>query len=350
MKDKGYTKILFVHAELATFTKMDLDILQSAYEVKELNVQRTTLLQLLRYFIQTLQGVLWANQIFVWFGGYHALLPFLLGKLLRRRCIVVASGYDVANLPEIDYGNMRPGLRRIIGRCVFYLADDILPVSKFTAGETIQNTKVAPTKIHIIEHGLPIAPTVDSEVVTPKISMALTVAYINQLNLTRKGLKAFVSIAGQMPEIPFILIGPANGHTLDVLRAMATPNVIFTGPLYGSELFHYMAQAKVYVQLSYYESFGMSLLEAMLNRCIPVVANRAALPEVVGELGFCVPYGDEVATVAAIRKALTLDDTYGECCRMRVYNEFNLAKRQERLLNLIDANQSNHTHLTHMMR
>jgi glycosyltransferase involved in cell wall biosynthesis len=38
--------------------------------------------------------------------------------------------------------------------------------------------------------------------------------------------------------------------------------------------------------------------------CIPVVSNRGGLPEIVGEVGFIVPYGNIEKTRDAIRLAL----------------------------------------------
>jgi glycosyltransferase involved in cell wall biosynthesis len=39
--------------------------------------------------------------------------------------------------------------------------------------------------------------------------------------------------------------------------------------------------------------------------CIPVVSDRGGLPEIVGEVGFIVPYGDVEKTRGAIRLALS---------------------------------------------
>jgi glycosyltransferase involved in cell wall biosynthesis len=66
--------------------------------------------------------------------------------------------------------------------------------------------------------------------------------------------------------------------------------------------------AKVYCQLSYTESFCVAVLEAMACGCIPVVTDRDALPEVVGDVGFIVPYGDVEKTREAILSALLSND------------------------------------------
>jgi glycosyltransferase involved in cell wall biosynthesis len=65
-----------------------------------------------------------------------------------------------------------------------------------------------------------------------------------------------------------------------------------------------LKQAKVYCQLSYTDQFPLTVLEAMACGCIPVVSDRGGLPEIVGDVGFIVPYGDVEKTREAIRLAL----------------------------------------------
>jgi glycosyltransferase involved in cell wall biosynthesis len=111
--------------------------------------------------------------------------------------------------------------------------------------------------------------------------------------------------------------------------------VSFTGFVEDEELIRWYQRAKVYVQLSLYESFGMSLAEAMLCECVPVVTDRGALPEVVGDTGFFVPYGDEKATAEGIRAALRSDK--GPVARKRVEEAFPIKKREAALIESIEG-------------
>ncbi len=67
--------------------------------------------------------------------------------------------------------------------------------------------------------------------------------------------------------------------------------------------------------------------------CVPVVTDRGALPEVAGDTGFCVPYGDPKATAEAIEKAL--NSNKGKEARERIKNMFGIEKRSEKLIELI---------------
>ncbi|MFC1938017.1 glycosyltransferase, partial [Chloroflexota bacterium] len=86
---------------------------------------------------------------------------------------------------------------------------------------------------------------------------------------------------------------------------------------------------------SYHESFGLSLAEAMACECVPVITGNAALPELVGDTGFYVPYGDPKATAEAIKKALKSDA--GKKARERVKRLFPIESRQKALIKIIEG-------------
>lgn len=329
-------KILFVHNHLATFTQIDLDILRSAHEVRVVHVRRTNPAALLRANSTLVRDVLWADLIFCWFGGYHALLPLALGHLFGRKCIVVASGYDVGNLPEINYGNMRPGMRRTIGRRVFALADYVLAVSEYTRQQAIQNAGVDPGRIRVVWHGVDVNRLQPGAPGTRR-RQVLTVGSIMPDTVVTKGLRHYVAAAACFPDVPFYLVGPQDAAATAELRQTATPNVQFPGPAYHGALTAIMQQSSLYMQLSAYESFGMAVVEAMLCGCFPIVSDRAALPEVVGDAGFVVPYGDTALTVEAIRTALTLPPAAGLLARDRAAALFPLERRRRELLNAVNA-------------
>jgi glycosyltransferase involved in cell wall biosynthesis len=102
-----------------------------------------------------------------------------------------------------------------------------------------------------------------------------------------------------------------------------------------NELRRFMQTVSVYVQLSYYESFCMALAEAMLAGCIPVVVNRGALPEVVGDTGFVVPYNDLQQAARAIENALSADVCARKRASQRIARYFSLEARANSLLEVL---------------
>jgi glycosyltransferase involved in cell wall biosynthesis len=287
--------------------------------------------------------VVWADAIVCWFGSMHALVPFLTGRLLGRRCLVIAGGYDVACEPAINYGNMRGGLKKAIGMLVFRLAHRVLAFSEHAGREVVTHAKVPSAKVEVITLGVADAPDGGPAVRTGDRRSVITVGVLNESNLARKGLRAFVQAARFLPDVPFVLVGGWTDRAVEQLRAIASPNVEFTGWVSDRELRARMEAAGAYVQVSYHEAFGVALAEAMLCGCVPVVTSRGSLPEVVGETGLYVPYGDPAATAEAIRSALS-SPALGEAARQRIRTHFPPSLRHGKLLAALKrpANSASH--------
>lgn len=328
-------KVLFVYGSMASFTRADLDTLRTAHQVRELHFRRDPL-HLVPSIVAAVRGALWADTILSWFGSIHALAPFLAGRLLGRRCLVIAGGYDVACEPAIGYGNMLPGIRKVIGTLVFRLADRVLPFSQFAAREVSAHTNVPAAKIEVIALGVADVPHAGAEARSASRRSVLTVSIVGEGNLVRKGLRTFVEAAKDLPDVPFVLLGEWVDGAVDTLRELASPNVEFTGWLPDREVRARMNAAGVYVQVSFHEAFGMALAEAMLCRCVPVVTERGSLPEVVGATGIYVPYGDAAATARAVATALSRPEL-GEQARERVLTCFPPLLRHGRLLEVLTA-------------
>lgn len=330
------TKVLLVCGALQTFTKIDLDILNQSFETRYALVKRDSLRNLICTILASVRQVYWSDVTIAWFGSYFAFFPLLACKILGKKSAIIASGYDVADQPEIDYGNMRPGIRRWVGRANYALAELILPVSEFSRSEAIENAGANPKKIRVIEHGIPGVSTDESDIVCKeKVRQVLTVGNVTRNNLVRKGYYTFVRTAALMPDTEFLLVGPHLDDSVEELRRIAPANLRIVGPLYGESLREMMCKSKVYAQLSYYESFGMALAESMAMGCIPVVAQRASLPEVVGDAGIQVPYGDVEATALAMHRALDMGDEAGDQARKRIEDHFSLERRSEKLTRCI---------------
>lgn len=80
--------------------------------------------------------------------------------------------------------------------------------------------------------------------------------------------------------------------------------VIFTGGVSQDELIHYLGAALALTYLSFFEGFGIPLVEAMYAHVPVITSDRSSLPEVAGEAGLiCDPFdvegiADHMATMA----------------------------------------------------
>ena len=319
-------KILFVYPYLSSFIKADLEILQRHFDVIPHQWTRTrdikNILRVIRYFLRT-------DLSFIWFAGGHAARVVFLSKLFRKKSIVVVGGYEVAKVPEINYGLMlNPKSARRV-KYVLENADKVLAVSEFNKKEILKYTNS--NNVELVYNG------VDCKKFKPdgeREDLVVTVGWINKDTIMRKGMESFVKSARYLPHVRFVIIGGWLDDSIEHLKSIAPQNVEFTGSVSDEELLEWYQKAKVYCQLSRYESFGMALAEAMACECVPVVTNNAALPEVVGDTGFYVPYGDLKATAEAIKRALKSDK--GKEARERIKNMLSLEKREKELIKIIE--------------
>lgn len=320
-------KILLVHNAFRKFVEIDKDILQSEYLVTEYEVHVLNPFKII--FLVARHDL-----VFCWFAGWFSFLPILFAKCLGRPSIVMTGGYETVNLPEIHFGFQQGGWRKFISRFILRHATRLVTASRFSLEETIRNVPLDPNKIDFIYHG--IDPD-EYPFSIQKEPLVITVGNVDEENLQRKGLERFVLAAKYVPEARFVVVGKWVGPSIHKLKKIAPSNVSFTGHVSFEELLHFFERAKVYVQASVHEAFGMSLAEAMLCGCVPVVTRSAALPEVVGSSGFYADATSPENLANIIREALWADDSWNAKARERIEGEFPLTKRRRELISLVNS-------------
>jgi glycosyltransferase involved in cell wall biosynthesis len=152
----------------------------------------------------------------------------------------------------------------------------------------------------------------------------------------QKGVAAFVAAARALPGLRFRLLtrfpNPADRGLLDPVP----PNLeIVTRFLTEAELCEFLNTARVYVQLSLHEGFGVAVAEGMLCGAVPVIARGIASEEIAGPCGFRVPFGDVAGAVAAIRQAWDLPPDAWDTAREQALSVVNEERRNAQLLALI---------------
>jgi glycosyltransferase involved in cell wall biosynthesis len=327
LKVREDIKILFVSAALHSYVRRDLEILQKHFDVKNMKIKyliprrgRDSLV-----FLRLLRGVLWADVIYCWFVDWNAFFLVLFCMLLCKKCMIVVGGYEVVYEPEINYGALLSLLGRLRVKFVLKRASKILAVSNSSVKEMLRITK--PRNFKLLYNGVN---TQKFKPSGPKEDLVITCARsISDSTIKKKSLDTFVETSVYLPNFRFVLIGRYNG-SIKLLKKIAGSNVMFTGYVSDDSLLHYYRRAKVYCQLSAQESFGVALAEAMSCCCVPVVTRRYALPEVVGDTGFYVPYDNPEVTAETVRKALESDR--GRKARERIKKRFSLEAREKKLI------------------
>jgi glycosyltransferase involved in cell wall biosynthesis len=324
LEERRMGKILMLNEPTSTFLKNDYAILkESGHEVDLISSD-----SYIGYFKQWRKARGY-DLYFSWWGT--SLCTVVFAKLFNGKSMIVAGGVDAAEVPEIHYGAFTTWKKHLV-KFVFQTADVVLPVSETTRMEVLRHSK--PRSVRVIYNGI------DTERYKPeglKENMVLTVSKVGWSTIKKKGLETFVRCAKYLPDVPFILVGKhEDSDCVNHLTRIASPNVRIPGYVSFEELLGYYRRAKVYVQVSFHESFGVALGEAMSCGCIPVVTRQTALPEVVGDTGFYVPYGNPKATAKAIREALNAASGGRRKARDRIKDMFPLQKRKEKLVEIIN--------------
>lgn len=328
-------KILLISPWESPFIQKDYDLLSKHFEVKLIKhiFTKDDLKGTVINLAQMVNGVLWADLTYSWFAGTHAFFALCLAKIFRKKSIVIVGGFEVACVPEIEYGPMLnpKSLTARMTKLVLNRTDMVITCSKSSAKEAVEF--IADSKcVKFIYPGI----EPDRYTTTNKkdSELIITVAHISDRQVTRKSLDVFVQCSKLLPDMKFVLIGKHIDNSIDYLKSIGGQNIEFPGYVSDDELINWYQRAKVYVQVSAHEGFGISLAEAMLYECIPVVTKRGAIPEVVGETGYYVPYKDVKATSEAIKIALKSDK--GKDSKERIKNLFSIEKRDRELVKTIN--------------
>lgn len=293
-------KILFVGDLRTPFIQEDLAMLKENHQVRtfDLNKHPSSLKKTPSYLISTLAEILQvraADVIWVWFADYP-ILPFMvLAKMFGKPVVVNVGGWEVFAGKEIGYGNQLNPIRGAATRWILRAATSCIVMSR--AYRDIIHNLVPQAVVEVIPG------CIDTRFcdLPPLSKSGVVTAYCTNSAYLLKGIGTFDWAATFIKGLKKIRNVPHH------------------------QMMHEFRTAKVYCQLSFTESFGVSLLEAMACGCVPVVTDRDALPEVVGDTGVIVHYGNVAETVEAIRQAMTMS---GEPARERA-RIFTRERRQE---------------------
>jgi glycosyltransferase involved in cell wall biosynthesis len=324
-------QILFVYSRDSTFVEIDRRLLARRWKIRDWPQPRPLVNPL-----AAVAAVRKSDLVFGWFASWHTFWPVILAWLLRRPSVLVIGGFDTARLPEIGYGLQQRRIMGRVSRWTMRRATRLMTNSHYSRREIEANVGIPPERVQVVHHGVPDPfgelPTQSRE------PLAVTVGIVERRNLERKGLLPFVRAASLLPDVKFVVAGKWDDDSVEELRAAAGENVTLTGWIEQDELEALYRRASVYVQASRHEGFGLSVAEAMLAGCVPVVSEAGALPEVVGEAGIVLsgaaPTIEEIAD--GIRRALALDDGAREAARRRILECFPISMRGEGLEKIVE--------------
>jgi glycosyltransferase involved in cell wall biosynthesis len=329
------SKILFVYSPWTTFTKTDYDILAAKYDVVKYQFKpRKGLIKVAIQFLKQLFFLIfniWRFDIlYIWFGDYHTFLPVLFAKVLKKKSFVVIGGYDVANLPEINYGSLSRPLRKKMTLFSFRHATLCLPVVE---GLEEKLKQVCPkAKSQTIHTGYQFQLDEKIDFTSSREKIILTVSITdNYQRYMVKGLDRFKELAEKLPEYKFIVVG-----VKEAAKNLFEPipeNLILCPPLEQEELIKYYKQASFYAQFSRSEGLPNALCEAMLYGCIPLGTNVGGIKTASGNYGIVQDKWDVEELLKHIHR--NLNNANRSIVSKHILSKFNLPLRHNLIISSI---------------
>ena len=324
-------KILFVCKHWNNFIETDYKLLSKHFEVEKFYYKNIFSIPFLLYQISK------CDLIFVWFLSLHTFFSCFNRKIK----IFVAGGYDVAKADDIRYGLYFNRITRWMVQYCINKSNLILTVSIFNTKELRNNYNMDNCLYMLVnncandEFFKPICPKENN--------MVITVGSINPETWIRKGIKRFVDIAIAFNNLGFdyynfVVIGKIHKDLIEVTNKIASKytNIRFTDFISNEKLREYYSKVKIYCQLSYYESFGISVLESMLCNSIPVVTDKTALPEVIGGTGYKINE-NKINDPYFMKKIFDLASRIdGYKSSIYVMNHYSKEKRENKLKKIIE--------------
>ena len=248
-------------------------------------------------------------------------------------CSVVATIHDLSfeHLPETFNRRSRAQLRLTVRRTARKAAQ-ILTLSEFSRRDIIDTYRIAPDRVSVTPAAAPshFKPIEDEtelrkirEIYGIERDYILSVSSIQPRKNLIRLIEAYSCLRGLRPEgkLPqLILVGKRGWLDNETFRAAqrhsANNDIAFTGYVAENDLPALYSGATCFVYPSFFEGFGLPVLEAMQCGAPVIAGNRTSIPEVVGKAGLLFDPFDTNSLVQALTRVLD-DSEYRAALRIQ---------------------------------
>ena len=198
-------------------------------------------------------------------------------------------------------------------------ADRIIAISTSTKNDVIEFYGVDPNKIDVVYQPVNSIYYTQEAGVRPQLPKKVRdheyMLYVGSIN-SRKNLLGIIKAMELLPQdlrIPLIVVGNDREYKHEVLRYITARGlnnlIVFPSCHIGTAQLRYLySNAAMLVYPSFYEGFGLPVLEALLSKCPVVTSNISSLPEAAGPDSLLADPNDIGDISDKIRKVLTDSD------------------------------------------
>ncbi len=340
--------LLFVSSGIPSFTRHDIDILSSEYDVilftKKWNGKLIVTLNHLSLFFKIIALRKKISRIVISFAGHWSYIPSILGKWFKIPVVIVLHGTDCSSLPSLNYGLLhKPILKRIVNasiknaRLLLPVSESLIEIKNTYNGDNNESRQGIKSffpsndlNYEVIYNGID-ADFWKSQSNNAKEKNSFLAVFSNRQFILKGGDLIF-KLAIEFPNSSFYIAGCDKSP-----EGIEKPqNVHLLGHLSKDNLLEHYNKSQFYFQLSIFEGFGCSLVEAMMCNCIPIGSNVNIIPFIIGDTGLIVKDRNATDLIATVKylSALTskeLRDRFTSS-RIRAVEKFELQLRKQKLI------------------
>jgi glycosyltransferase involved in cell wall biosynthesis len=274
-----------------------------------------------------------------------------------KNCKVILTVHDLSFLVYPDFFSARKnfwhkmlGAKKLIAR-----ADKIIAISENTKNDLIKLANVPAGKIEVVYSGVgaefqPLDATGDDlKKIKAKYSLPdkfiLNIGTIEPRKNITGLIKAFDKIANAqgLKDYFLIIVGAVGWKNKEVYQAINSAKnkerIKMIGYIEKSERVYFYNLAKIFCYPSFYEGFGLPILEAMASGVPVITSNVSAIPEVAGDAALLIDPNDENSLAQAMLSIVQdekLREAYSarglECAKL-----FSWEKSAEKYLEVITS-------------
>ena len=162
----------------------------------------------------------------------------------------------------------------------------------------------------------------------------------------RKNIYSIIKISDKIsalyPDVKFVLIGKPHYGYDNIKREIdkRKNSIIYLEYVNDDDLPYIYNMAKIFLFTSFYEGFGLPVLEAMQSGIPVITSNTSSLPEIVGDNGIMHDPNDIEGFVGSILFLLENGKKYKEYCDKaligsKYFNTQNIIKKHVELFNVV---------------
>lgn len=214
---------------------------------------------------------------------------------------LVASVHDVSYLEHPQYFTPSRALQlKLTVKRTILAAARVLTPSEFSRDAILKHYAIDPDRVVVVHNAAspvfrPIERQVASAAVEKKFQIgAPFVLMVGDLQPRKNHLgllNAFEEVLRAHPHLPhsLVFVGKETWYSKDLHRAVAASSIAervrFTGFVDDADLAHFYGACDLFVFPSFYEGFGLPILEAMACGRAVACSNLTAMPEVADGAG-----------------------------------------------------------------